>query len=132
MRVWWNGIHSGFSTRRLARHVGSNPTARTSSRKLYDPLVQQVSHGFAWVLGDYVAQRTNPSGRANIEVSVAIRDELNSYKAALHREMGRRASAAEIIAALLKGVPLWQAVAMLDAYRPTDNPGASTGKPHEN
>jgi hypothetical protein len=76
----------------------------------------------------YVADRTNPSDRVNLEVARAVRDQLNDYKAALQGDLGRRASQGEILSALLSGVPLWQARAMLDAYRPQDNPGSTGGQ----
>jgi hypothetical protein len=71
-----------------------------------------------------VAGRTDSSKRAQIEVPIAVRDQLNQYKADLQEEMARDTSSGQLISALLSGVPLWQAIAMIDAYRPRDDPGS--------
>jgi hypothetical protein len=64
-----------------------------------------------------VASRTNKD-RTTIEVPHGVREQLKVYQTALHRDLNRRASNGEIIGALLSGVPLWQADAMLGAYKP--------------
>jgi hypothetical protein len=73
-----------------------------------------------------VAERTTDRGQ--IELSSAVKAELKAYQTALQRDLNRRASYGDIIGALLWGVPLWQANAMIDAYRPQhesrDNPGS--------
>jgi hypothetical protein len=45
--------------------------------------------------------------------------------------MARRASFGEILGALLRGVPLWQTVGMLDGYRPKDDSWADRGGEQE-
>jgi hypothetical protein len=60
----------------------------------------------------------DPRKRASITVTQAVLAAVNDYQDALLSHFGRRASHADIVAALLEGVPLWQAEAMLDAYRP--------------
>jgi hypothetical protein len=60
--------------------------------------------------------------RTTIEVQPGVKQQLKDYQAALHRELNRRASQGEIIAALLWGVPLWQANAMIDAHRSQHEP----------
>lgn len=60
-----------------------------------------------------------------MDVSRAARDQLKTYQAALQADLGRRATLGEIISAMCSGVPLWQAVAMLDTYRPRADPGSS-------
>jgi hypothetical protein len=52
----------------------------------------------------------------------AVKDQLVAYKTALHKDLNRRASMGEIVGALLSGVPLWQADAMLSAYKPQGKP----------
>ena len=69
--------------------------------------------------------------RTSIEVQPVVKQQLKDYQASLHRELNRRASQGEIIAALLWGVPLWQANAMIDAHRsqhePMDDHGSDDG-----
>lgn len=69
-----------------------------------------------------MAERTT-----TIEVPVAVKEQLKAYQALLLRDLNRRASYGDIIGALLWGVPLWQANAMIDAYPsqpdPRDDPG---------
>lgn len=72
-----------------------------------------------------MAKRTTERG--SIEVGAAVKEQLVDYQGALHKEIGRRATQAEIIGALLSGVPLWQVNAMLDAYRPQLEPSIDTG-----
>lgn len=72
-------------------------------------------------------QRTNPLDRTTIEVAVWVRDALKDYQTALQREVNRRATYDDIISALLWGVPLWQANAMMDSYRPAHGPIADPG-----
>jgi hypothetical protein len=67
-----------------------------------------------------VAERT--PDRATIEVHPAIKQQLKDYQTALRRDLNVRASQGTIIGALLAGVPLWQAPAMLGAYRPPGEP----------
>lgn len=62
-----------------------------------------------------MANRTK-SERASIEISPAVKEQLNNYQAALQSEMSRRATLSEIVGALLWGVPLWEADAMLNKY----------------
>lgn len=62
-----------------------------------------------------------------IEVPLTVKDQLKAYQAALQRDLNRRASYGDIVGALLWGVPLWQADAMLTAYRPPDEPSANPG-----
>ena len=67
-----------------------------------------------------MAERTTE--RTTIECPPAVREQLKAYQAALQRDLNRRASQGEIIGALLWGVPLWQADAILSAYRPHSQP----------
>jgi hypothetical protein len=71
-----------------------------------------------------VAPRTD---KASIEVPREVRDALKDYIHALEATLGRHATHGEVISAFLQGVPLWQANAMLDAYRPSVNTGSSPG-----
>ncbi len=66
--------------------------------------------------------RTDPKPKVPIEVPREIRDQLNAYKDDLYRVLRLRTTQGEIISALLSGVPLWQAEAMIRAYRPGDDP----------
>jgi hypothetical protein len=72
----------------------------------------------------YMANRTRQT-RTTIEVAPGVKQQLNDYKRGLYSHMNRRATQEEIISALLSGVPLWQADAMLGAYKthgsPVDN-----------
>lgn len=70
----------------------------------------------------YMADRTRQT-RTTIEVAPSVKQQLNDYKRGLYSQMNRRATQEEIISALLSGVPLWQADAMLGAYK---NHGSST------
>lgn len=70
-----------------------------------------------------MANRTK-SETTSIDVSRSAKDRLKNYQVALQSEMSRRATMGEIVEALLWGVPLWQADAMLGSYR-------SQGKPWE-
>lgn len=63
--------------------------------------------------------RTKPE-RSQIEVEPAVKAALNEYKSALQSGFSRRTSTSDLIGALLVGVPLWQAEAMLQAYRSQD------------
>lgn len=63
-----------------------------------------------------MADRTRQT-RTTIEVAPSVKQQLNSYKRDLYRQMNRRATQEEIISALLSGVPLWQADIMLGAYK---------------
>jgi len=56
--------------------------------------------------------------RASINVSPALLAKLNAYLEALESEKSRTASQAQLIGALLDGVPLWQADLMVGSYRP--------------
>lgn len=69
-----------------------------------------------------MAKRTD---KVSVEVPTAVREDLNAYIGELHAVLNRRASQGEIIGAMVAGVPLWQVAAMLDAYRPRDDPGSS-------
>lgn len=72
-----------------------------------------------------MANRT--TGRGSIEVGATVKAQLLEYQTALQSQIGRRATQPEIIGALLSGVPLWQAEAMLAAYRPQVEPSSDTG-----
>jgi hypothetical protein len=61
----------------------------------------------------------------NIEVRSQVKAQLKAYQTALESDFGRRASMGEILSALLSGTSPWQVVAMLDFYRPMDNPRPS-------
>lgn len=63
-------------------------------------------------------KRTEPSARATITVPQPVLSKLNAYRQALLKRRGRRATQADIIGALIEGVPLWQAELMLESYRP--------------
>jgi len=65
---------------------------------------------------NYMASRTRQA-RTTIEVAPGVKQQLNEYKRELYSQMNRRATQEEIISALLAGVPLWQADAMLGAYK---------------
>lgn len=67
-----------------------------------------------------MADRTN---KAQIEVPLAVRDQLRAYEADLERLFGRKVFDWQLLTALLSGVPLWQAEAMIAAYRPRVDPG---------
>ena len=56
--------------------------------------------------------------RAAVNVTPAVLARLNEYQADLLRLHNRRANHAEILGALLDGVPLWQADLMVAASRP--------------
>lgn len=71
-----------------------------------------------------MADRTKREDRTTIEVHVDVREQLTEYKAALKRQLRLRPTSGELISALLSGVPVWQAAAMLDAYRPIDDHGS--------
>lgn len=75
-----------------------------------------------------MAQQSKPKDMVTMDVPRVVRDLLNDYKTALQRELGRRATQSEILSALLMGTPLWQANAMLDAYRPRIDPGSGTAE----
>ena len=78
-----------------------------------------------------MAKRT--ADQTSIDVPKAVKAQLAAYRAALQRDLNRTASYGDIIGALLWGVPLWQANAMIDAHRPQgdprDDPGADEGDP---
>lgn len=63
-----------------------------------------------------MAPRTKTE-RAQIEVTPAVKSQLDSYKAALEKGFGRETSSSNLLGAMLSGIPLWQAEAMLSAYR---------------
>ena len=67
-----------------------------------------------------MAPRTK-SKRAQIEVSPAVKSQLQDYETALQRDFNRRANASELLGAFLVGVPLWQAEAMLRAHKSQDS-----------
>jgi hypothetical protein len=69
-----------------------------------------------------VSDRTDQKPTVQLEVPRELRDQLNQYKSELYRVLKRRATQAEILGAMLNGVPLWQADAMIQAYRPGDKP----------
>ena len=73
-----------------------------------------------------MAERTNGPDRAQIPCTPTVKAQLRDYKAALKQEMGRRATMGEVVGALLSGVPLWQADAMLNAYRPQQEDSTDT------
>jgi hypothetical protein len=72
-----------------------------------------------------MAERTNGPERASIPCTPAVKAQLRDYKEALHSTLNRRATVGEIVGALLSGVPLWQADAMLSAYRPQQRDSTS-------
>jgi hypothetical protein len=57
-----------------------------------------------------------PRKRSNIVVSPTVKKEWDDWKTALEQEEGRSATDSEIIGALVKGVPLWQADLMVRTY----------------
>ena len=65
--------------------------------------------------------------RGQVDLPRAVKEQLEAYQAALLRDLNRRASYGEIIGALLWGVPLWQAKAMIDAHRPQLEPRVNPG-----
>lgn len=69
-----------------------------------------------------MSDRTDQKPTVQLEVPRELRDQLNQYKSELYRVLKRRATQAEILGAMLNGVPLWQADAMIQAYRPGDKP----------
>lgn len=65
--------------------------------------------------------------QTSIDVPKAVKAQLSDYRAALQRDLNRTASYGDIIGALLWGVPLWQANAMIDAHRPQGAPRDDPG-----
>jgi hypothetical protein len=66
--------------------------------------------------------RSESRARASITVTPEVLARLNTYQEQLLRARNRRANHAEIVGALLDGVPLWQADLMLGAYHaPADD-----------
>ncbi len=82
-----------------------------------------------------MARRTNPLERGPIDVPREVRDQLNAYKDELLRVSRLRPTSGELLSALLSGGPVWQAAAMLNAYRPKvdlgENPGDYPGSAGE-
>jgi len=66
-----------------------------------------------------VASRTKKK-KVQIEVAPAVKNQLQGYETALQRGFNRRTNPSDLLGALLEGVPLWQAEAMLQAHKPQE------------
>jgi hypothetical protein len=80
-----------------------------------------------------MAERTPKPGRAPVNLTPPTRELLNGRLAELRATEGRYATQDQLIAALLEGVPLWQADLMLRTYikqhpdSPRTDPTQATG-----